>query len=234
MSFSLVASLASLITSVLTWIGLPGLFALMVVESFGVPPLPSEVILPFTGFLVAEGTFSFGPAVAVAVAGAVVGAYIAYAIGRWWRHRITEIGFGRLRLEEKHLARMDRFFRRRGELTVAVARLIPIARAYISYPAGTAEMEPARFGVFTTIGQIPFTVALIYAGLVLRHDWNALIPYFDLLSYPLIAVVAFLVLLIVLETMGVLAPGWPPRRAPRAPAPTTDRPASPPPGSGSP
>lgn len=217
MSFSIIGTVADLITLVLTTVGLTGVFGLMAVESFGVPPLPSEVILPFTGFLVASGTFPLAGAVAAALAGGLVGSYAGYAVGRWWRHRITSLGIGRLRLEERHLERMDRFFARRGEVTVAVSRLLPVVRSYISYPAGTAEMEPVRFGAYTFLGSIPFTLALIYAGIVLRSDWNTVSSYFSVLDYFLVAVVALVVLYLILQVAGVLAPGWPPRRASKAP-----------------
>lgn len=187
----------------------------MAFESFGVPPIPSEIVLPFAGYLIAEGTFPFGGAVAVAVGGALVGAYAAYAVGRWGRHRITGIGLGRLRLEERHLDRVDRYFRRYGEVTVSVGRLVPIVRAYISYPAGTAEMPPVRFGVYTVLGSIPFTLALIYAGFVLRSNWTVVSSYFTYLDYPLIAAVVVIALVLGLEVAGVLAPGWPLRRASR-------------------
>ncbi len=146
--FSIVGTVADVIVTILTTVGLAGLFGLMVVESFGVPPLPSEVILPFAGFLVATGVFPLGPTIAVALAGALVGAFIAYAAGRWWRERVTQIGIGPIRLEERHLVRMDDWFARHGEVTVALARLVPVVRSYISYPAGSARMPPVRFGVY--------------------------------------------------------------------------------------
>lgn len=219
MAFSIIGSVADVITLVLTTIGLTGVFGLMAVESFGIPPVPSEVILPFTGFLVASGTFSLGGALAAALAGGLVGSYAGYAVGRWWRHRITGIGFGRLRLDSRHLERMDRFFARRGEVTVGVARLLPVVRSYISYPAGTAQMAPVRFGIYTLLGSVPFTLGLIYAGMVLRSDWNVVSSYFSVLDYALVALVALIVLLILLEVVGVLAPGWPPRRVRRSPPP---------------
>ena len=228
MTLSLIGSLVWAITTVLVWIGLPGLFALMAVESFGIPPIPSEVILPFTGFLIAQGTLPFGGAVAVAIAGALVGAYAAYAIGRWGRHRITGIGLGRLRLEERHLHRVDQYFARYGEVTVSVGRLVPIVRAYISYHAGTAEMRPVWFGVYTVIGSIPFTLALVYAGMVLRSNWTVVSSYFSYLDYPLIACLVLVVVFLGLEVAGVLAPGWPPRRAVRRPAGSPGDPPFPP------
>ncbi|MGP8159406.1 MAG: DedA family protein [Thermoplasmata archaeon] len=229
MTFSLIGSVAEFITTVLTAVGLPGLFALMAVESFGLPPIPSEIILPFTGFLVAEGTFSLGGSLAAALAGGLVGAFAAYAVGRLWRERITGFGIGRLRLEARHLERMDRFFARRGELTVAVARVVPVIRAYISYPAGSARMEPVRFGVYTLLGSIPFTVGLVYAGMALRSNWTAVSSWFRYFDILLVAVVLFVVAFLLLQIVGVLGPGWPPRRARRVPAtpsaPRADRPA---------
>ena len=226
--FSLVGSVSDVIVTILETIGLPGLFALMAVESFGLPPLPSEVILPFTGFLVADGTFSFAGATSVALIGALVGAFAAYAVGRWWRDRITGIGLGRLRLEPRHLERVDRWFSRHGETTVGLSRMVPVIRSYISYPAGTARMEPARFGVYTLLGSIPFTVALIYAGMALRSNWTVVSTDLAYLNYPLIALVVLVVIFLALQVAGVLAPGWPPRRAPRPSPPGTEA-ASPPP-----
>lgn len=223
MSISVLGSLTDVITTIMTTIGIPGLLALMAVESFGLPPIPSEVILPFAGFLVAAGTFPFGWALAAALAGGLIGSYAAYAVGRWWRERITGLGIGRLRLEARHLERVDRFFARRGEVTVALSRMVPVIRSYISYPAGSARMEPVRFGVYTLIGSIPFTVALMYAGMVLQSHWNALTSYSTYLDAPFIALVLVVIVFLLLQVAGVLAPGWPPRRArPKPSAPPTD------------
>ena len=227
MAFSLIGSVVDVIILIMTTVGLPGLFALMAVESFGVPPVPSEVILPFAGFLIADGTYSLTGAVTVALLGGLIGSFAGYAVGRWWRHRITGLGLGRLRLEPRHLERMDRYFARRGEVTVGVARLLPVVRSYISYPAGTAKMPAARFGIYTLVGSVPFTFGLIYAGMVLRSNWTVVTSYFNLLNYPLIALVGLAVIYILLQIVGVLAPGWPPRRAARA-SPSAEAPPPPP------
>lgn len=219
--------------TVLQTVGLPGLLALMAVESFGLPPVPSEVILPFTGFLVVDGSFSFAGATVVALIGGLLGSYAGYAVGRWWRHRITSLGVGHLRLEPRHLEWVDRYFARHGEPTVGLARMVPVLRSYISYPAGTARMEPIRFGVFTLAGSIPFTVALIYAGMLLRSNWRMVSASLVYLDYPLIALVVVVVVFLGLQIAGVLAPGWPPRRVRPTPSPTSlsgGSPPSPPPG----
>lgn len=137
-SIPIIETVVSVITRVLRWGGYPGLFGLMTVESFGIPPIPSEVILPFTGFLVAMGLMTFGAALSTAVAGALAGCFIAYAVGRWGRDWITTRAPARLRLDPRHLARMDQWFAHHGEAMVAMARLMPIIRAYIS------STEPPR------------------------------------------------------------------------------------------
>ena len=227
MTFSLIGSVVGAVTTVMTTIGLPGLLALMVVSSFGLPPIPSEVILPFAGFLVADGTFPLGGALVAAFAGILIGAFAAYSVGRWWRDRITRIGIGHLRLEPRHLERVDRFFARRGEATVALFRNVPIVLSYISYPAGTARMNPVRFGVYTLVGSVPYTLALIYAGFVLRSNWNLISSYFSYIDLPLIALLVIVVAYILLQIVGVFEPGWPPRRARARPSSTAESPPSP-------
>jgi membrane protein DedA with SNARE-associated domain len=222
-TFSLVGTLVGLIITVLTTIGLAGLFALMTVESFGLPPLPSEVILPFAGFLVATGTFLFWPTLVVALAGALTGSFIAYGVGRWGRSHLTRLHLGPVRLEQRHLDRMDRWFSKHGEATVALARCVPVIRAYISYPAGTARMPPARFGGYTLLGSLPFTLAMLYAGIELGSRWTVVEQYLaplDWIVYGAIVVTAIYLVVLYLRAR---------KAAPAAPASTTapDGPPSP-------
>jgi membrane protein DedA with SNARE-associated domain len=218
MSFSLVGEVVNLVIWVLSTIGLPGLFVLMVFDSFGLPPVPSEVVLPFSGFLIAEGILPVVGTIAVALVGGLIGSYAAYALGRWGRHRITDLGLGALRIEPSHLERMDRWFARHGEAAILFARFVPVARSYISYPAGTARMEPVRFGIYTTIGATPFTLALLYAGIVLRSHWALVSSYFGVLDYITVALLAAAIVYLGLLVGGWVTPGWPPRRAPGRPS----------------
>jgi membrane protein DedA with SNARE-associated domain len=198
-SIPVIEYVVSAITFVLRLGGYPGLFGLMTVESFGIPPIPSEVILPFTGFLVAMGILSFGGALLTAEAGALVGAFLAYAVGRWGRDWISYRAPARLRIDPRHLARMDEWFARHGEMIVAGARLLPVVNAYISYPAGTAKMHPAKFGLLTLAGGIPFIGGLIYAGVLLRSRWNILVPYFAYADDAIVGAIAILLLWIFLR-----------------------------------
>jgi membrane protein DedA with SNARE-associated domain len=226
MTFSLIGSTVYVITTVLAVVGLPGLFALMAVESFGIPPIPSEVIIPFAGFLVADGTLALDPTIVASVTGGLVGAYIAYAVGRWWRSRLVGLGVGRLRISDRDIARMDRWFRARGEVTVAICRVIPGIRSYISYPAGTARMNPVRFGVYSLVGSLPWTLALLYAGIVLGSNWNVVSHYFFPIDVTIVVLVVVAGVYLALVATGDLTGGWPPRRGPgRSKTPAPDVPA---------
>lgn len=220
MSLSLIATLVNAATTLMTVIGLPGLFALMAISVFGFSPIPTEVILPLAGFLVFDGSFSFAWAMTAAMAGTMVGAYAGYALGLWARDRITGIGLGRLRIEPQHLARVDRFFADHGEAAVFLFRMVPVFRSYISYPAGTARMEPVRFGVYSFFGALPYTAAFVLAGMYLRSNWVVLESLFSILDIPFLVLVAAGVIVLVLQVTGVLAPGWPLRRAVAAPTAT--------------
>ena len=216
-SIPIIETVVSWITRILRLGGYPGLFGLMAVESFGIPPIPSEVILPFTGFLVALGLMSFGAALATAVAGALVGCFVAYAVGRWGRDWLSTRAPARLRLDPRHLALMDQWFAHYGEVMVAVARLIPLVRAYISYPAGTAEMNPVKFGIFTFLGGLPFIAGLIYAGVLLQSRWNLLVPYFNYADYAIVVVFGvFLVWLFLRWRRDARLPRTPPAGGPAA------------------
>ena len=212
-SIPILETVTTLLTTALRDGGLPILFLLMVVESFGIPPLPSEIIIPFAGFLVATGDLSLLGALGAILLGGLVGAYIAYALGRWGRHWLVRSGTGLLRLDPKHLEAMDRWFAKHGEGTVLVARLLPLIRAYISYPAGTSRMEPVRFGVFTLVGSTPFALVLLYAGIRLETNWSAILPYFHLLDYAAAVVIVVGLVYVAARWRGWISAGFPPRLA---------------------
>lgn len=153
--------------------GLLALFALMTVESFGIPPLPSEVILPVAGIVLASGVdpwFTWPTVMIASLGGGLLGAVIAYEIGRRlglpFVHRLGR-PFG---LEERDLVRAQVFFERRGPVTVFLSRMLPLVRAYISYPAGAAKMDRRLFPIYTVLGATPFTFALVYIGVIVGQQ----------------------------------------------------------------
>jgi len=137
---------------------------------------------------------------------------------------------GPLGLEERHLERMDRWFSAHGEVTVTLCRSLPVVRAYISYPAGTARMPPVRFGAYTLAGSIPWTLALLYAGIVLGDRWTVVQTYLRPIDYVVYALlVAGAVYLLILYLRARRAAQTPPPLRPQEPEPSPpEDPASPP------
>ena len=135
----------------------------MVAESACIP-IPSEVVVPYGGFLAATGHADWLAVIAVATAANMVGAGVAYAVGRYGGRPLF-LKFGRYVLIQKHhLEKADDWFERRGELTVFFTRLLPGIRTVISLPAGIAKMPVVRFFMYSLLGCIPFNAVLAYLG----------------------------------------------------------------------
>ncbi len=182
--------LARFIIAVISHSGYPGIVALMAIESACIP-LPSEVIMPFAGYLVSTGRFKL---LWVGVAGALgcnVGSIVAYAVGAWGGRPLAE-KYGRYVFVTHHdLNLADHWFTRYGDGAVFLARLLPVVRTFIALPAGIARMNFVRFNVFTFLGSLPWCLALAYAGIKLGERWEILRQYFHRFD-------AVLVILIVL------------------------------------
>jgi membrane protein DedA with SNARE-associated domain len=186
-------------------LGYLGVFVAMTIESAMIP-LPSELILPFAGFLVSDPTqiepltgqpWSFWLAVIAATIGNTTGSLIAYAIGAYGGRPFLE-RYGRYLLIRHHEIELaDRFFQRWGVPTVFFSRMLPIVRTFISFPAGVARMPLGTFVLFSTLGAIPWSIALVYAGTVLGANWveiRELLQPFDLLiAVSVVAAVALFI-----------------------------------------
>ena len=157
--------------------GYLGIVLLMAIESACIP-LPSEVIMPFSGYLVFTGRFQL---LWVSVAGAVgcnVGSALAYYVGALGGRPLAE-KYGRLVLvSHRDLDRADRWFARYGDGTVFFSRLLPVVRTFIALPAGVARMDFLRFNLYTFLGSLPWCFVLAYAGLRLGARWIILREYF--------------------------------------------------------
>jgi membrane protein DedA with SNARE-associated domain len=151
--------------------GYAGVALLMAIESACIP-LPSEIIMPFAGYLASRGELTLW---GVAVAGAVgcnLGSTIAYAIGSWGGRPFVE-KWGRLVLLSNHdLDAAERFFARFGSLAVFVGRLLPVVRTFIALPAGFARMSMWRFQLYTFVGSLIWCLLLAYIGAALGAQWD--------------------------------------------------------------
>jgi membrane protein DedA with SNARE-associated domain len=159
--------------------GYAGVALLMGIESACIP-LPSEVILPFAGYLVSTGRFGGGDTtmglIWVATAGAIgcnLGSVIAYWIGAWGGRPLV-LRYGKYVLMGEHdLDRMHVFFEKYGSITVLIGRLLPIVRTFIAFPAGIARMPQLRFHIYTFVGSWPWCLMLAYLGKRLGDQWNS-------------------------------------------------------------
>lgn len=165
-----------IISGISVW-GYWGVGAMMAIESACVP-LPSEVIMPFAGFLVAQGKFSLlGVSLAGAI-GCVVGSVLAYAVGLWGGRAFIE-KYGRYILISHHdLTIADNFFNKYGSSAIFFSRLMPVVRTFISLPAGIAKMNFSKFVVYTFLGSFIWSWGLAYLGKTLGDHWDTLGVYF--------------------------------------------------------
>lgn len=176
--------------------GLPGIFALMALSSACIP-IPSEVVMLFAGFAVADPAQSSSHhhltllgIVLAGVLGTMAGSYVAYAVGRGGRLELLERHGGKLHMGPAQIERADRWFQRHGESVVLFGRVIPLIRAFVSLPAGIARMPVGRFTVFSLIGTIPWVLGLALAGHALGGDWTKVRKGFEYVDYAIVALVA--------------------------------------------
>jgi membrane protein DedA with SNARE-associated domain len=167
------SSLSNWLIHSLETYGLLIVLVTMVAESACIP-IPSEVVVPYGGFLAANHHVSLWAVVVVAVVANAVGATIAYWVGRSGG-RALFLRYGRYVLvSPHHLERADDWFRRRGPITVFFTRMMPGIRTFISLPAGIAKMPFRRFLLYTLLGSIPWNVGLAYLGYSFGANWDTL------------------------------------------------------------
>jgi membrane protein DedA with SNARE-associated domain len=186
-------------------VGYIGVMVAMAIESAMIP-LPSELILPYAGFLVSDPSqlepltrvqWNYWIVVVVATVGNTIGSLIGYAIGAWGGRPFLE-RYGRYLLIRPHEIELaDRFFDRYGAATAFFSRLLPIVRTFISFPAGVARMPLGKFIFYSSAGALPWSMALVFAGERLGANWadirHALAPFDLLIAVAVIAAVVLFV-----------------------------------------
>jgi membrane protein DedA with SNARE-associated domain len=176
--------------------GYLAIFLLMLLESACIP-VPSELIMTFGGALAAgavPGTkLNLAGVIIAGVAGNVAGSYVAWAAGRYGGQAAVRRWGRCLRIGEHDLDRANVWFDRHGSRAVLIGRLLPVVRTFISLPAGFAGMNPARFGIYTTLGCIPWTAALAYAGYAVGANWHSIVDGFKGPTYIIAAIAVIIV-----------------------------------------
>jgi membrane protein DedA with SNARE-associated domain len=180
------------VQSFITHYGYLAVFLLMLAESACIP-IPSELIMLFGGALSAGAVAGAHPSLAgiivAGVLGNVAGSYVAWAVGRYAGQAAVRRWGRRVGIREGEIDRATAWFERHGATAVLVGRVVPVVRTFISLPAGFAAMPPVRFGVYTTLGCIPWTAALGIAGYYLGANWQGVANGFHGPTYAIAAIV---------------------------------------------
>jgi len=185
---AVISVLTSFIINTISSLGYFGVGLMMAIESACVP-LPSEIIMPFAGFLAAQGKFSlFGVTLAGAL-GCVAGSALAYLVGIWGGRVFIE-KYGKYILISRHdLGIADNFFNKYGSGAIFFSRLLPVVRTFISFPAGIARMNFSKFVVYSFLGSLPWCYVLAYIGKKLGDNWDTLGVYFHKFDFIIVAVI---------------------------------------------
>ena len=177
MTEKILAVLFVFIKSTIAATGYSGITILMAIESACIP-LPSELIMPFAGYLVYEGSMSLFWVATAGAIGCNLGSLVAYEIGHYGGRPLVE-RYGRwILMGRRELDWADRFFARWGHAAVFIARLLPVVRTFIALPAGVARMPRGKFHTYTFLGSWPWCFVLAWAGMKLGENWRSLGKYF--------------------------------------------------------
>ncbi|UCB51940.1 MAG: DedA family protein [Candidatus Zixiibacteriota bacterium] len=174
--------------NLISQLGYFGIIIAMGIESACIP-LPSEIIMPFSGYLVFAGRFSLWGVSVAGAFGCVVGSVVAYFAGIWGGRPFI-LRYGRYVLvSPKHLATADRWFERYGDWAIFFSRLLPVIRTFISLPAGIARMNFVKFIIYTFLGSLPWCFALAYVGKILGENWMSIRGYFHKADIVIVVVI---------------------------------------------
>ncbi|PIP23542.1 MAG: alkaline phosphatase [Candidatus Nealsonbacteria bacterium CG_4_10_14_0_2_um_filter_38_17] len=194
MIYQLLAIVSNFAIQTISALNYFGVIFLMALESACIP-IPSEVIMPFSGFLVFEGKFSFWLVVFWGTMGNLIGSAIAYFIGFYGGRPLVEKYGKYILLSHSDLELAERWFQKYGSLSIFFSRILPVARTFISFPAGVAKMNFFKFSVYTTVGSAIWSVFLTYVGFFGGENWSKIEVYFKKFDW-------------FIGILGILGIGW--------------------------
>ncbi|MEI7961864.1 MAG: DedA family protein [archaeon] len=182
-----------LVLPIIQNIGYFGVFLLMIAEST-LLPIPSEAVLPFAGYLIAQGTMDFWITLIIATIGTIIGASISYFIGKFIGQAAIAKWGKYIFIQEEELDNAKEWFKAHGEKTIFICRFIPAIRHVISLPAGAADMHFKKFVLYTTAGGAMWNAILLIVGMQLKQNWNTLIQYSTILDAIVIGAVIIVII----------------------------------------
>jgi len=185
--------IVAMVVNFIIHLGYWGVGVGMAIESANIP-LPSEVILPFGGYLASQAKLTYWGVVLAGTIGGIAGSALSYALG-YWGGRPLLVRYGRyISVTENKLDQADRWFARYGNFTVMFARVLPIVRTFISLPAGIARINFPLFILYTLIGSLPWCMFLTFLGVKMGQNWDVLSTYFHRVDLLIGAVIVALIL----------------------------------------
>ena len=195
---NIIETLSNIVINLISHFGYISEFILMVLESMGIP-IPSEVIMPFSGLLVSRGELTFWTVVVVGALANLIGSLIAYGIGYWGGAPLVE-KYGKYIMLKKHdLDLAHRWFDKYGKATAFFSRMLPIVRTYISFPAGFAKMPVGQFSVYTFLGSLPWCYLLTLTGIKMGDEWESIKKYFHILDILVVIVIIYFAIRLVIK-----------------------------------
>ena len=186
LSLNILETLSNFVISVIEQLGYAGVFVAMGLESACIP-LPSEVIMPFAGFVVWKGELTLIGVTLAGTAGSLAGSLVAYFVGGYGGLPLLERYGKYVLIRKSELDLAHAWFGRYGETAVLVSRVLPIVRTFISLPAGVARMDVKKFSLYTVLGSLPWCFGLAYVGVLLGPHWSDLEALFRYLDIVVIA-----------------------------------------------
>lgn len=173
----IISELSRFVIACISRFGYSGILFTMAIESACIP-LPSEIIMPFSGYLVTTGQFTMLGVTLAGAVGNVLGSIAAYYAGVWGGRPFVERYGPYVLVSHRDLDIADRWFQKYGEAAVFFSRMLPVVRTFISLPAGIARMNVPRFVLFTFLGALPWCYLLAYVGVKMGERWEELRQYF--------------------------------------------------------
>jgi membrane protein DedA with SNARE-associated domain len=186
------SGLSDRVTDIIEELGYVGISALIALENI-IPPIPSELILPLSGFMAEEGRFWLPGVIIAATIGSIIGALVLYGLGYWLgdaRLRALIVRFGRYVGVTTHdLDRANDWFDRYGAVAIFIGRLVPVVRSLVSIPAGLRRMPLPRFIIYTAAGSAIWNSVLVGLGWITGDQWHKVEKYTGYLEYAVLAAI---------------------------------------------